>query len=355
MKKLHIVSLEYLRVLAVIMIVYDHLGGLRNCNWFIKRGVDFVIATPLNVIQDFGAFGVSIFFVISGFLFAWNAHYTNIIRNTMKRILKIYLSSLIAFLLFWLFNIVLWNFHDTYWHQFSVKQWVESITLLGYFTGNGEVINGTTWFLIPLFFFYLISIGYALLVKKFSWKGIWIVEGVLAVLFYAFHVFNAPNVPSLLLFVYMPLSGAILAEIYKAENTTFLQGILLLIVNYLAMVVCFYRFHYGYYAENLYLVSYIYAVFLVVAFFSWEEHFKTNKVISFIGKISLSVYLLQMTWGGFFMSVLSASKVPFTVAFFLTVGMLVGLAWLHTKYVEEKIIGGLWKGFERKELSINRE
>lgn len=334
-----IVSLEYLRFLAVVMIVYDHLGGLRNSNWFIKKGVDFVVATPLNVIQDFGAFGVSIFFVISGFLFAWNAHYTNIVGNTMKRILKIYLSSLSAFLLFWLFNIILWNFQDTYWHQFSVKQWLESITLLGYFNGNGEVINGTTWFLIPLFFFYMMSIVYAILVKKFSWKGIWMVEGILALFFYVLHVVNAPNIPSLLIFIYMPLSGVILAEIYKEENVTFLQGMILLIMNYLVMVVCFYRFHYGYYAENLYLVSYTYAVLLVIAFFSWEKHFKPNKIVSFIGKVSLSVYLLQMTWGGIIMQKFADRNIPFTLAFCATILMIVGLSWVHTEFIEKKIIG----------------
>ncbi len=40
----------------------------------------------------------------------------------------------------------------TYWSQFSIRQWIESATLVGYFTGSGDVINGTTWFLILLFF-----------------------------------------------------------------------------------------------------------------------------------------------------------------------------------------------------------
>lgn len=343
MERKSIVSMEYLRILAVIMILYDHLGGLRNSTWMIKRGIDFTIATPLNVIQDFGAFGVSLFFVISGFLFAWNAHYDKIVGKTLKRIAKIYLSSLVAFLMFWLFNLLVWNFCDTYWRQFSVKQWLESITLLGYFTGNGEVINGTTWFLIPLFFFYLISILYAVLVKKFSGKGIWIVEGILAVFFVVLYFLHISNVTPLLIYAYMPLSGAILAEIYKGEKMSFVQGLLLLIVNYLAMVMCFYKFHYDYYAESLYLVSYIYGILLVAVFFSWEKYFRPNKVVTFIGEISLSIYLLQMTWGGLFMSVLSEWHIPFTLTFCVTVLIIVGMAWIHNRYVEEKLIGRLLK------------
>mgnify|MGYP000523779631 CR=1 FL=1 len=40
------------------------------------------------------------------------------------------------------------------------------MTLVGYFTGHGDVINGTTWFLIPLFLFYLVRIGYAWIYEK---------------------------------------------------------------------------------------------------------------------------------------------------------------------------------------------
>ena len=42
------------------------------------------------------------------------------------------------------------------------------MTLVGYFTGHGDVINGTTWFLIPLFLFYLVRIGYAWIYEKLS-------------------------------------------------------------------------------------------------------------------------------------------------------------------------------------------
>lgn len=34
-------SFNYLRVLAMFMILYDHLGCLRNQEWMIKKAVDF--------------------------------------------------------------------------------------------------------------------------------------------------------------------------------------------------------------------------------------------------------------------------------------------------------------------------
>lgn len=131
------VSFDYLRVIAVFMILYDHLGCLRNSEWIVKKMVDYLIAVPLNIIQDFGAFGVSIFFIISGFLFAWNGKYENLCKKITGKMVFIYLSNIIAFLGFWAFQNLVCFFSNSYWRQFTVKQWLESMTLAGYFVGGG--------------------------------------------------------------------------------------------------------------------------------------------------------------------------------------------------------------------------
>lgn len=79
------VAVDYLRAIALCMILYDHLGGLFNPGWIVKRYVDFFFAVPLNIIQDFGAFGVSLFFLISGFLFTYNGNHQNEGRKTLKK------------------------------------------------------------------------------------------------------------------------------------------------------------------------------------------------------------------------------------------------------------------------------
>ena len=60
-----IYAFDYLRVIALVMILYDHLGGFYNPNWIVKKIIDFFFAVPLDIIQDFGAFGVSLFFLLS--------------------------------------------------------------------------------------------------------------------------------------------------------------------------------------------------------------------------------------------------------------------------------------------------
>lgn len=332
-------SLDYLRVIAVIMILYDHLGAFRNKEWGIKKGIDLLIATPLHIIQDFGAFGVSIFFLLSGFLFTWNAHYENLISKTTKRMIKIYLSSCIAFLTFWVLNVLCWNILHitTWWSQFSLREWLESITLIGYFTGTGDVINGTTWFLIPLFFFELISMLYVWLTKRFVWKGILITELILACFFYLLYLFQA-EVAARLVFVYMPLCGAILGELYKDRNISFLQGSFLLTVNYIAMVSFFYCFQPGYMSESFYLVSMAYALLLLIFFLAMDRHFNQNRCIQYICEISLSVYLLQMTFGSFFMTILETLRIPFTVSFLITVFVVAAISCLHTKFIDKGIL-----------------
>jgi len=335
------VSFDYLRVTAVVMILYDHLGGLRNSGWIVKRGVDFIFATPLNIIQDFGAFGVSIFFVISGYLFARNGRYENVCSKNTGKILKIYLSSISAFLGFLVFQNIVWMLRDTYWRQFTAKQWVESLTLAGYFTGNGDVINGTTWFLLPLFFFYMIGIIYGMLYEKTGGgaKSLYVIEVLLAILFWILHLSNA-GISSVLVFVYMPVSGVILAELVRQRENrkAFLQIIGTALINYVQMVVCFHRFYAQYYYEEKYLVSFSYAVLLVVICLLFDSVFEEKSWCRFLCSISLSVYLLQMTWGGFFMQVFVDHNIPFTVAFILTVCIITAISWFHSKYIENKIL-----------------
>lgn len=79
-----IYAFDYLRVIALVMILYDHLGGFYNPNWIVKKIIDSFFAVPLDIIQDFGAFGVSLFFCLVVFCL----HITEIIKMKQKRLLK---------------------------------------------------------------------------------------------------------------------------------------------------------------------------------------------------------------------------------------------------------------------------
>lgn len=210
------------------------------------------------------------------------------------------------------------------------------------FCGGGDVINGTTWFLIPLGMFYIVAMLYGTAYKKVEWKSIYIVEGVLAVIFFIFHVLDV-QIAGRLAFVYMPVSGLIMAELMKVKDSgkkKFIRLIIMFIVNYIQMILCFHRFYLQYYIEDRYLVSYMYALILAAFFLLFDKLFEDKKWCSLLCKISLAVYLLQMTWGSFLMQVLSDSGVLFSAAFLLTIVFVMLLGWFHSNYIENKLLKG---------------
>ena len=87
--------LDILRCLALIMILYDHLGPFYAPEWTIAQITDTILFIPLHIIQYSGALGVSLFFAISGFLAAKNADDEKlIIKKLPYKILKLYIPLL---------------------------------------------------------------------------------------------------------------------------------------------------------------------------------------------------------------------------------------------------------------------
>ena len=154
-------------------------------------------------------------------------------------------------------------------------------------SGSGEVINGTTWFLIPLFMFYVLRIGYTWMQEKVKVRwNVLILEAVLAVIMLLLKVLKLP-ISSWLIFVYMPVSGLILGEIFR-DNTqvSILEELVLQFVNYISMTIWFWIFARQYHDSSLYFVSFIYSIALVVLFALLNDKFKKNKAVSFLCRIS---------------------------------------------------------------------
>lgn len=335
-------SIAWLRFIAIIMIVYDHLVGFRKPDYIVNRFFDALLNKPLHIIQSYGAFGVSLFFLISGFLIMnTNDGNEKISLKIIKKIIRIYLSVLISFLSFAFLQWILNKFMETYWAQFSKKQWIESASLLGYFTGSGDVINGTTWFLIPLFMFYLFSIYIIAEANRNYERAVIGAEAILSVLTLGLFIlkkvyFIEFAVTNNFVFIFIPMTGVILYGIFK-KKMNFWKSIFVLFYNYCVFAGALYEFNTEYYTDSPYLVSYIYATTLFVLFVLGEHHFSSNGVVEFIGKIGLPIYLLHMTWGAAFISLLE-SFVPFTFAVIFTLIFVIVIAWIHDKYIDKIVI-----------------
>ena len=339
MKKINAIS--WLRFIAVIMIVYDHLVAMRNPNWIVNKAISKMICTPLDIIQNFGAFGVALFLIISGFLMVVvNENENGIEKKICKKILKIYLLTVCAFMGFAIVQFITNLFVPTYWRQFTINEWIYSATLVGYFVGNGDVINGTTWFLIPLFFFYCVSILLLRNKNKEFKVALLNTEVLICILGICLWLLEKKGIvffiSQYLPFIFIPITGAILGGIY-INKLRIWDAVCILIGNYFLLVLSMHEFNIGYYEQSPYIVSYIYAVTLFVICILGEEYFKENFMVNFINKIGLSIYLLHMTWGSFFMSCLE-NKLPYIVACAISVGGVVLLAMFYTTIIERGMI-----------------
>ena len=143
------------------------------------------------------------------------------------------------------------------------------------------------------------------------------------------------------IFIFIPMTGVILYGILEKKMNLW-KAIVMLFYNYCVFVGAVYVFNSNYYTDSPYLISYIYAIALFVLFLLGENHFSSNRVVIFIGKIGLPIYLLHMTWGAGFMSFLEP-YVPFTFAVIFTLIFVVGIAWVHDKYIDRAIIQKLIK------------
>ena len=154
-------SLDYLRVIAMAMVVLDHIAFLRRSDWTGTKICDFLFFKPLAIIQWAGAFGVCIFFLISGYLFvpSFNRRSAGLLgeaRFTLRKLLGLWLPCVLAFAFFFVFQRIVGALTPLgrFWWQFSALDWIESATLVSFFIGSYDKIN-ITWFLIPLVVFYL--------------------------------------------------------------------------------------------------------------------------------------------------------------------------------------------------------
>lgn len=170
-------SLDYLCVLAMLLVVLDHFAFMRNQNWFGFKLVDKALFQPLGIIQYGGALGVSIFYIMSGFFFV------NAIQKTkssgsflLKKLISLWIPYVAAFVLFFCFSKIVGIITPAgrYWWQFSAKDWILSGSLVATFVGSYDKINAT-WFLIPLIIFFVIMrlFGNLVIQLKLNYLYVW--------------------------------------------------------------------------------------------------------------------------------------------------------------------------------------
>lgn len=332
----------WLRLIGMVSIVYDHLGSLRNPNWFLAKGIRHFVNMPLSIIQDFGAFSVCLFFIISGFCLNTTAEkgWIFIYNRFIKLIVELFLSILLFFAFNKLLSLIL---GQTYWDQFSLKDWLEGSTMFCYLIGKDSAINASLWFIVPLLSLDLITGIFYKIVKKNMLYLILVVDSIFLALIILKVIGMGILISQMqwLIFILMPLFG-VLIQLLVTNKISFKIFTVISLINWILLLEGIRLFRPYYYADEPYLVSLLYALLLFSVFLGFEEKIVLPRLVLFFSDISFSVYLIHMTFGGEIMSLIE-NRIPFTISFIITIFIVFFISILFYKKVEIGIISKIKK------------
>lgn len=323
-------------MIAMFMIVYDHLCALRNPDYVITEMMDGIVNRPLVLVQSFGALGVSIFFIISGFLLS--AASDDGAVYLYRKFVRIWLPLITTLGLFYLFNrCVSLIGGETYWDQFLLSDWIDCPFLVCYLKGTDTFINGAIWYLFPLLTLYMLYALLLKIVKKNNLMFVIAVDTIFIVLIVGKHMGLSPiKQMQWLVFLLIPMFGMIIRALYdkKVSINTFM---LLMLIQYIMLVAGIQNFRGEYYTDQPYINSCIYALMIVGIGLLSEQYLSLPRIVSWMSEISYDVYLMHMTFGALIMTILEYLKFNFTISLLMGILGSFAVAWLHYEKVERHI------------------
>ncbi|MGX7681466.1 acyltransferase family protein [Jatrophihabitans sp. DSM 45814] len=299
-----ILFLDYLRSSAVLLVLWDHMVGQwlgwNQRSWIPLKEVDRFVAGPLAIIQDFGWLGVSLFFLISGFIITHVAVSETSKAFAIRRILRIYPPLIVAVLAavaivvmrHWL------SVGDSQLHRVpsmptsSGTLW--SMTLLNWVQSPQPIVLGVAWTLAIEVIFYLFVFAVRPLLGR-KGLGTWLILGVIALVLWSMRMHGANYFLFAASVSYVPLLmlGQILWLMWSTRITVW-HGVLLSVAAWIEFVVGLERLQPTFLTSaNSYGVSVAIAYGAFVLAMLMNDRFPQPRIALFLANRSYSLYLLH--------------------------------------------------------------
>ena len=232
--------------------------------------------TYLKIITKIGQLMVTTFFFYSGYgIFESIKNKKDYMNNFFKRrILKLFISFMIAIILFIIMNLIL-KYH------YSIK------TILLSFIGY-ESIGNSNWFIFATFVMYFITLlSYKLFDKD---HGSFLLSTLLGTLMYIIIINKLKNNHTFFNTILCYNFGMYLSY-YKDKILLFLENkwhyLLSLLVTLIIMLIC--ELHgYTYMVYEICSISFVYLIFLVTLKIKIG-----NKILLYLGTNTFTIYILQ--------------------------------------------------------------
>ncbi len=293
-----LVCLDFLRVLGMLMIFFNHVWGF----------------LPFSI-PDLGARGVEIFFLLSGFLLIYN-HYNDdvALKNSpfvaisrIKKFYPLHIITLAAVAMLTFSDLARGGEWDTSFLP-TLKSLVLNLLLLQSWSTNQTVywgFNGVSWFLSSLLFCYFLFPLFLIIVHKIESKQM--LMQTVFVLFIALAVFHTWSASSncfdagYYLYIFPPyrayvfflgcLSGAYFLKTKsfdKVTNSNAYAGIAIILSYVVAVFLCN-----GSWSSAIYLPIEMLLIYLLASQPSRMECLYSNKPLKLLSSVSFDFYLVH--------------------------------------------------------------
>ena len=312
------VSLDYLRVIAMFMVIYNHLGPMRNSDWFVGNLVENLVLSPLVIIMHSGKLAVCIFFLLTGYFFIPSLKKAkNPLFFIIKRIIPLYLLVIANTSFFYIFQKIMGTITPsaTWWFQYSPIQWIKNATLLC-FLGNDVQFVGPCWYLLPTMLFIVIgAFSFSIKYKKYYNFVRGGATCLLVILLFTIHgrLTNIISIHLLLSYsFYLPqIFTGILIYLWQKQEIRKDLACIMFISCYTLILMGINSFDPQYYNISPYMPSFFYAILLFI--FALKINLKSNRIIRFLSEISYCVYLTHWLYGSLISSVFE--QLPYRMSY----------------------------------------
>ncbi|MFL6119767.1 acyltransferase family protein [Actinophytocola sp.] len=191
MRYLH--GLDALRIVASVMVVYDHLhgwfasGGQR---WRFDENLDAAVLGPLRLDALMGAFGICTFFVVSGVVITHAAFRESPGRFVARRAVRIVPLLWAVVLLVWVLAVV--HVPAGVTGPVDVRDLLTNLTLTNFFVPNQTGLDLVTWTLAVQIAYYLFVAATIPLLRRWPWLPPALAVTVVSVLLSVVHDESTP-------------------------------------------------------------------------------------------------------------------------------------------------------------------
>lgn len=339
--------LDLLRAFACLCVVYSHYAGylLGNLNGYFSQLLDCQQERPrfllLRVIEDPSGLGVSIFFLITGFLTAHSLEKDSKASFLLRRLLRIYPVYIAGLAIMWVTSILYTRWAGTTL-PWGISEWLASASLL------------RDWLHIPS----VDALGWTLEVQLKMYVGYFLLKRwrILDNCFRMILLMAGAAAFNMIMGPYMKIDSVLQPILYVVIfSVVFLLFGLLGVVlhNYhcgkwnmresaAVCVVCFLCFRLALTHSEVvgvgHLPAYTTGAVIFVLAFLMREHVRVGWIMSFLAKISFSVYVLHAINGYYLLSIFDRYGVHPYLSMAAVITLCIIISYVFYRLVEAPLL-----------------